>query len=207
MLAAAGLRGRYLAMCGALWHVHASRRRAMRRAASGLAEAAGAPLLVAYASQTGHAEELARQSAQALHDAGVASPCAAAVGAQRGPAAPRAACAVRRQHQRRGRSARQRLALRAQPAAAGAGAAELHYGLLALGDRRYARFCGFGHALGSWLERSGARRCSSGSRSIGVTAGARRLATSSRGLAGIETAGAWQAALVRAVARRACAVT
>lgn len=34
--------------------------------------------------------------------------------------------------------------------------AGLRYGLLALGDRSYARFCGFGRALDGWLKASGA---------------------------------------------------
>lgn len=34
--------------------------------------------------------------------------------------------------------------------------AHLSYGLLALGDDRYARFCGFGRALAGWLEAQGA---------------------------------------------------
>jgi sulfite reductase (NADPH) flavoprotein alpha-component len=33
----------------------------------------------------------------------------------------------------------------------------LHCGVLALGNRRYATFCGFGHALAGWLARGGAR--------------------------------------------------
>ncbi len=33
----------------------------------------------------------------------------------------------------------------------------LQYGLLALGDRQYAQFCGFGRALDSWLRAGGAR--------------------------------------------------
>lgn len=35
---------------------------------------------------------------------------------------------------------------------------QLSYGVLALGDREYANFCGFGHALDDWLERAGAQR-------------------------------------------------
>src|SRR5690606_2702266 len=30
----------------------------------------------------------------------------------------------------------------------------LQYGLLALGDRRYSYFCGFGHSLDMWLQQS-----------------------------------------------------
>ncbi len=43
----------------------------------------------------------------------------------------------------------------AQPAALG----HLHYGLLALGDRGYNQFCGFGRRLDAWLEASGAQAC------------------------------------------------
>ena len=69
----------------------------------------------------------------------------------------RAAGAVPGQHLRRGRPAGQRGAVRA-PADGGATAVQqLHYGLLAMGDRAYANFRGFGMALEQWLARQGAK--------------------------------------------------
>lgn len=34
----------------------------------------------------------------------------------------------------------------------------LHYGILALGDRSYARYCAFGHVIDTWLQQRGAQR-------------------------------------------------
>lgn len=130
----------------------------MRRRASGLAPGAGAkdPVLVAYASQTGSAEEIARRSAEALQAGGVQAqlvpldaldPEMLAVAGRalfvvsttgEGDAPDHAARFVRRVMGRK-------LALPG-----------LGYGVLALGDSSYARYCAFGRQLDAWLQAQGA---------------------------------------------------
>jgi len=113
------------------------------------------PMLVAYASQSGTAENLAQRSAAALRSGGVPalvkdlaeltprllrqSRRALFVVATTGSGEPpdHARAFVRRMQ-------------------AGSQALDLRYGLLALGDRRYEHFCGFGRSVGDWLQRSGA---------------------------------------------------
>ncbi|HEY2623837.1 MAG TPA: sulfite reductase flavoprotein subunit alpha [Dyella sp.] len=116
----------------------------------------GEAVLVVFASQTGTAEQLARQTAESLQWAGMAVSLRelgaldheALMQAKRvlfvvsttgeGDAPDHAAPFVTR-------SMRAPLPL-----------GQLHYGLLALGDRDYDDFCGFGRQLQHWLERSGA---------------------------------------------------
>ena len=113
-------------------------------------------LLVVHASQTGYAEQLARQTAESLRAAGMdVALCALAsfdapalAGAGRilfvasttgeGDAPDPAAAFVR------------------EVLDAPADLRGLHYGVLALGDRDYRNYCGFGHRLNNWLRRSGA---------------------------------------------------
>ncbi len=151
VVAAAALVAAFVAFCGLL----AWRR---RRVAPDLAAvAAGDAVLVAYASQTGTAEDLARRTWQALLDTGCAArlvafdrlDAATLRAAQRalfvvstcgeGDAPDMAAGFVRR-------VLAQSLPL-----------PQLHYGLLALGDGEYANFCGFGRRLDAWLRRQGAQ--------------------------------------------------
>lgn len=132
--------------------------RAERAARAALAGATGdaPPLLIAFASQTGNAERIAWQTARTLADAGVtvrlesfaALDPAALAGCARalfvvsttGEGDPPDAAA-----------AFARATRTARPALAG-----LQYGLLALGDRSYADYCGFGRALDAWLRHCGA---------------------------------------------------
>ncbi|MFK2918057.1 sulfite reductase flavoprotein subunit alpha [Dyella koreensis] len=123
-----------------------------------IAEAADAgAILVAYASQTGYAEQLAHQTAQSLLAArlrvrlaelgGLDVPVLRAAGrvlfvvstTGEGDAPDSAAafeqCCLRQVGKLDG----------------------LRYGLLALGDRDYENFCGFGHRLHHWLAQSGAQ--------------------------------------------------
>ncbi|WP_229722934.1 PepSY domain-containing protein [Xylophilus rhododendri] len=173
-----GLPGRILNTLAALmlplftitgWMLYLDRRRKKRAVAHEQAALiAGAmpaprgdepPVLVAYASQTGTAEGIALRSAALLRAAGVAVTVAPL--AELDP--------ERLRHHRRlllvassfgegeapdsARRAARLLAATAAPALA-----HLRYGLLALGDRHYARFCGFGHALDHALESAGATR-------------------------------------------------
>ncbi|HEY4068050.1 MAG TPA: sulfite reductase subunit alpha [Burkholderiaceae bacterium] len=150
---AAAVVAAYLACCGLLvWRRRAARARS-RRAAAGFAPAERGvePLLIAFASQTGFAEQLAWQTARALQAVGVparlrplgeldAEDLAHATRVLfivstygEGDAPDPAAGFVRR------------------VMASGVDLATLEYGLLALGDRGYANFCGFGRRLDAWL--------------------------------------------------------
>lgn len=157
------------------WMLYLGRRRqrraadAARHAAEAVAphraNPAGAPpgertLLVAYASQAGTAERIALQTASALQRAGLPAQArplqdlaphdlagharvllvASSFGEGEAPDAAR----------------RFMRALQQGPAAGTAPLAAVRHGLLALGDRHYAHFCGFGHALDAGLRRWGA---------------------------------------------------
>ncbi|RDZ29355.1 sulfite reductase subunit alpha [Lysobacter silvisoli] len=151
---AAGLAAAYAGFVGAVAWRRA--RRARAQALPQLDAGTAKDWLVAFASQTGHAELLARRSWQALRDSGIDADLAQ-LGAL-DPAtlaryrqalfvvsttgegdAPDAAARFVRVHMD-----------------APAALAPLRYGVLALGDREYAQFCSFGHGLERWLRHSGA---------------------------------------------------
>lgn len=113
-------------------------------------------ILVIHASQTGTAERLAQQTADALRAAGRRArllplgqlePAALADG--------RALFVVSTTGD--GDAPDSAYAFVQQAIGSGASLGGLRYGVLALGDRRYANFCAFGHALEHWLRRAGAQ--------------------------------------------------
>ncbi|WP_179106947.1 flavodoxin domain-containing protein, partial [Variovorax sp. KK3] len=145
----------YGALCAATWRRERRRARALAEDAASLA-GTGAPVLVLHASQTGQAETIAWQTARWLHARGAAvqvkslneidlATLQAAVHALfvtstygEGDPPDGASAFVERV-----------MGARAQ-------LAHLRYALLALGDRQYAHFCGFGRRLDGWLRDSGA---------------------------------------------------
>ncbi|WP_052756108.1 sulfite reductase subunit alpha [Lysobacter capsici] len=136
---------------------YSRKRRARASALPTIVEQQRGDWLVAFASQTGFAEQLARRSWDALRDAGLRADLAvlgnldAAQLAQysrvlfvvsttgEGDAPDSAARFVRR------------------VMAHGAHLATMRYGVLALGDREYAEYCAFGHRLDHWLRHAGAQ--------------------------------------------------
>jgi len=132
------------------------RRKRLAHAAGDAAAALAPGWIVAYASQTGNAEELAGQTLETLRLAGIpARLCELSdlkapdlTGAERilflvstyGEGdAPDAAAAFA-----------SRIMTRSLPLA------QLHYAVLALGDLSYINYCGFGRALDQWLQEQGA---------------------------------------------------
>jgi sulfite reductase (NADPH) flavoprotein alpha-component len=145
------------ALCLRAWLGHRRQQRTLAGAPGDAVPSGSKPLLVAFASQTGFAEQLARQTASRLRTAGAAVQLlplsqldeAALIAAERilfivstcgeGDAPDTAARFARR-------------VLSRSPTLTG-----LHYGVLALGDRAYQHFCGFGRGLDAWLGANGAR--------------------------------------------------
>ena len=154
LLLLAGLSFSYAGVCLAPW----LRTRAKRRAAAAAKAAlAGNPAwLVAYASQTGNAEELATQTAHSLQLAGIAvRVCALAeLTAQELQQAERALFLVSTYGE--GDAPDNAAAFIGRLMTGELALPQLHYGVLALGDRSYSQFCGFGRALDAWLAGQGA---------------------------------------------------
>jgi len=141
------LSGAWLAMC-------ANYLRAARLKSD--ASSAPADWLVVYASQTGSAEYLARRSADLLATGGLAAraACISSLDENSLRGASRILFIASTYGEGDAPDTAARFAERLM--ADGADMAHLHYAVLALGDRSYANFCGFGRALDAWLSRAGA---------------------------------------------------
>ena len=159
VVAAAAVVVLYLALCGATFF---SQRRKRGSRAGDLAALASAgddtrPLLIAFASQTGTAQGLAWQTARSLRASGLASRVVAMseLVADDLRQAQSALFLVSTYGEGdppdNGALFARRLMSDPLPLP------ELSYGLLALGDRAYANFRGFGLALERWLDSQGAK--------------------------------------------------
>lgn len=146
----------YAGVCLAPWLRARAKRRASAAAKAALANHPA--WLVAYASQTGNAEELATQTAQSLQLAGIpVRLCALAeLTAMDLQQAERALFLVSTYGE--GDAPDNAAAFMGRLMTGELVLPQLHYGVLALGDRSYGQFCGFGRALDAWLATQGASR-------------------------------------------------
>ncbi|MBE3023192.1 sulfite reductase subunit alpha [Janthinobacterium sp. GW458P] len=146
----------YAGVCLAPWLRARARRRAAAAATAALAN--NPAWLVAYASQTGNAEELATQTARSLQLAGIPVRLCAlaeltAIDLQQ---AERALFLVSTYGE--GDAPDNAAAFMGHLMTGELALPQLHYCVLALGDRSYGQFCGFGRALDAWLATQGASR-------------------------------------------------
>lgn len=162
LAAAAALVLLYAAMCVAIWLRERRRHRAQAAQAQALASAREGvqPLLVVYASQTGQAEELARETARLLHTAGEPVHLCTLDQLDAGLLARSRRALFLASTYGEGdapdnAAAFQQASMGSEEGAA-ADLSQLQYGLLALGDRQYTHFCGFGRQLDAWLRARGA---------------------------------------------------
>lgn len=149
----------YAALClGVYWRERAHHASAARASAALAGNGDEQPALVLFASQTGQAENLAWQTADWLHQDGrpvrvMSLNEASAETLCQAPEAYFIASTYGEGDAPDGASVfaeevmGQKIDL-----------ASLRYAVLAMGDRQYAKFCGFGRTLDEWLRSNGARR-------------------------------------------------
>ncbi|MDN6885154.1 sulfite reductase subunit alpha [Variovorax sp. CAN2819] len=149
----------YAALCASIYLRERSRKAEAARDSAALSAGSGnAPVLVLFASQTGQAEAVAWQTARQLSAANTPARVMELNALDRSTlaAAPRAlfiASTYGEGDGPDGASAFAERVMNSSPALP-----SLNYAVLALGDRQYANFCGFGRALDEWLQAAGARR-------------------------------------------------
>ena len=160
LVAAAATVMLYGALClGVLVNERRKAAGAAARARSLAGDAHAKPLLVVHASQTGAAEQLAWQTAQALH--GSARPLRVAALGTLMPADLAAASSLLFIASTCGEGdapdAAAAFVRRFMDVPSADSLTGLHYGLLALGDREFSDFCAFGRRLDDWLQARGAK--------------------------------------------------
>ncbi len=148
--------GLYLLLCAGIALKVALRKRKARREEAALAAGAGEPVLVAFASQTGFAEELAMATAKALQAANLPVRLRELAAVEPGDLSGRALFIVSTTGEGDAPDNARRFirdVMATEP-----DLAKLSYAVLALGDSTYAQYCAFGRSLDAWLARNGGAR-------------------------------------------------
>jgi sulfite reductase (NADPH) flavoprotein alpha-component len=154
LIEAGAVAGVYALFCVGIAVREALRRRATRESAQALSRGAGEPVLVAFASQTGFAEELANATAKALAEAGAPVTLRELSAVTAADLTGRALFVVSTTGE--GDAPDPARAFIRDVMKDGGALPGLRYGVLALGDSTYAEYCAFGRSLDAWLARSGA---------------------------------------------------
>lgn len=143
-----------LLTAGVAWRVRRERRGEAERSQALAGKSGDDAVLVAYASQTGFGEELAWMTARALSDGGVGARVLsfADLDLETLSATRRALVIVSTTGEGDPPDAASGFVRKVMNR--DAALPDLSWGLLALGDRSYDAFCGFGRALASWLARA-----------------------------------------------------
>jgi len=155
LMLVAGMSAAYALVCLA---PYLRTRRKRLAAARAKADAAASPgWIVSYASQTGVAEELAQQTIATLKLAGIPARLAelSELAAEDLQGAERILFLVSTYGEGDAPDAAAAFAGRLMTTSLPL--PQLHYAVLALGDRSYGQFCGFGRALDQWLQAQGAQ--------------------------------------------------
>jgi len=155
LLAAAAVIAAYIGFCIIVFLRHRRKSASARRASASLASGEGNRTLIAYASQTGLAEQIAARTAETLTASGV--PVSLLPMGQVDTAAlqnVRNALFIASTTGEGDAPDHATAFVRTMAGTARLG--QLEYGLLALGDRSYRHFCGFGMQIDHWLHRNGA---------------------------------------------------
>jgi len=142
----------YAGLCTALWWKARPRSSGAASSASG-----GDDVLIAYASQTGFAYELAQRSADSLRQGGLGVRMVALDRVDTALLANSSRALFIASTTGEGDPPDHALGFVRQVMGRPVQLRPLRYAVLALGDREYAHFCAFGHQLDDWLRQHGAQ--------------------------------------------------